>query len=296
MRNAVLLSSALLLVLMAACRSDSPPLEPTDTPTGEVREQEAYPEGRHEEMLLAGTPYETALFTIGSGQPGPRVLVLGGLHGNEPSGWLGASKLVERAAPERGALFIIPRVNEEAIRYGVRSTPELGDPNRLVPGDPDGLPMERMAYEIVKLVRERDIDVVIDLHESWAFHWEAPDDVDLGALGQTISPHRSEQSRRLARALVPRLNERLPEHEHFIYHEFPEDYEPELIVPPPPGVDEEDIPGKSALSLPAIVDGVSAILVEVGQMQSMDRRVAQQIAAVEALLSHLGMEPVAARR
>ena len=47
---------------------------------------------------MAGTPYETPLYIFGSGQPGEIITVLGGVHGNEPGGWLAAERIVEHAA------------------------------------------------------------------------------------------------------------------------------------------------------------------------------------------------------
>ena len=55
-------------------------------------------------------------------------------------------------------------------------------------------------------------------------------------------------------------------------------------MPLPPGVSEADVPRKSGMDLPERFPALASILVEVGQQQPLDRRVAQQIAVVEALI------------
>src|SRR5688572_14996437 len=57
---------------------------PPPTPTPEPFVVAA---GEDERRLMAGTPQETGLYVYGSGQPGPIVMALGGVHGNEPAGW-----------------------------------------------------------------------------------------------------------------------------------------------------------------------------------------------------------------
>lgn len=281
-------AALLLLTLGAACSTGSDDESAGNTTTPLPDSLEA---GVTERVLLEGTPYATTLYRIESGEAGPRVLVLAGLHGDEPGAWEGAEIVVAEIRLARGTVFVIPRVNTHAIEAGVRSIPELGDPNRLFPGDPDGLPMEAMAHAITRLVTDEEIDVVIDLHESWAFFEDSPEGVELAFLGQTISPHRSDPSREVAAALVEILNARLPPHESFHYHEFPKYYEPDLLVPLPPGVDEDDISGDSVLALAEHVEGLATILVEVGQQQPYDRRVIQQVEAVVALLIVLEMLP-----
>jgi hypothetical protein len=242
------------------------------------------------EVLMAGTTHQTPLFVLDSGESGTHVLVLGGVHGNEPGAWLAAEALLHRGPPGQGKLLIIPKANRLAVESGVRSTPELGDLNRLYFADPDLFPMARMAGEIVRIAKEHDVDVVLDMHESWDFHRSDSGEVELSALGQTISPHLSQPSRELARELVLNANRRLPPNEHFGYHEFPAGHVDELIVPLPTGVDESDVPRKSGMDIPEALPGIASILVEVGQQQPLVRRVEQQVVVAETLLDILDLE------
>jgi hypothetical protein len=243
------------------------------------------------ERLMAGTPYETPLYVLDSGRPGPALFVLGGVHGNEPGAWRAADALRRRRPPTRGKMLVLPRADTQAVEAGQRSFPELGDLNRLYFGGPDGFPMSGMADEIVDVALRYRVDAILDLHESWSFHEVSAarngGTVDLASLGQTISPHPTEPSRSLARSLVAGVNARLPEATWFLYHEFPPGHVDALIVPVPDGIDPETIPRKSALDLPSFYPGVASILVEVGQQQPMRDRVLQQIDVVVALLDVL---------
>jgi hypothetical protein len=243
--------------------------------------------GLRTELLMAGTPYETELYVLESGEAGPNVLVLAGVHGNEPGSWLAADALLREGPPEQGQLLLVPRANKLAVQQEVRSTPELGDLNRLYFAEPELFPMARMAAQIVEVAARYDVDVVLDMHESWDFYEQTSSEVELSALGQTISPHRSEPSVRLTRELVEEANRGLPASERFLYHEFPEGHVDELIVPLPPGVDEREVPRKSGMDIPEALPGVASILVEVGQQQPMERRVAQQVIVARALVAVL---------
>lgn len=47
--------------------------------------------------ILPGEPEETELFVIHSGQPGPCIFVVGGIHGDETAGWMAAERLQNQA-------------------------------------------------------------------------------------------------------------------------------------------------------------------------------------------------------
>src|SRR5439155_18422384 len=88
----------------------------------------------------------------------------------------------------------------------------LGDLNRLYPGDPASVfPMERMAAAIVATAQEFGVELLLDMHESWAFYAEY-----LGrgaaALGQTITtgvgPRQATFGQALAAAVNPSMTSR----------------------------------------------------------------------------------------
>ncbi|MDR3673607.1 MAG: succinylglutamate desuccinylase/aspartoacylase family protein [Holophaga sp.] len=110
---------------------------------------------------------------LDSGRPGPRVLVVGGIHGNEPSGALAAAVLAQGRRPVRGRLTVLAEANPEALQAGERSAhrPGAQDLNRVFPGGAAG-PDARRAAEVFALAR--DADLVLDLHEEGPL-WPEPD-------------------------------------------------------------------------------------------------------------------------
>ena len=114
----------------------------------------------------AGQPVRQTALLIGGTQPGPLVVLIGGLHGNEYEGPLTIMRLYAELAPAdiRGTLVAIPVANVLAFEARTRETPSDGlDMNRAFPGDPKGSVTLQMAYWIgEQLVRHADL--CIDLH------------------------------------------------------------------------------------------------------------------------------------
>ena len=251
------------------------------------------PSGEQQLMLMPGTPYETPYYVYGTGNLGPILTVLGGVHGNEPGGWLAAERLVEQVRPVNGALLVIPRANRVATSLFERTTDELGDLNRLYPGDRDGLPMAQMAYEIVAALRAFHATHVIDMHESWAFYRDRTETATGTAyLGQTVSS-RGEPGETLAKQVVETINTTKVQlsHEELTFREWP----PRDSVPGPPitGDTNSGTPiagftgyrgSRSSLGLPTHIPGLAAILVEMGQQQDLERRVQLHVDIVSEAL------------
>lgn len=97
--------------------------------------------------------------TLGDGAP--EVAVVGGIHGDEPSGVRAIERVLE-ADPDvdRPVAFII--ANERALDAGVRYIDE--DLNRAFPGDPDAETHEgRLAAELLEVVEDC---TVLSLHST----------------------------------------------------------------------------------------------------------------------------------
>lgn len=81
---------------------------------------------------LAGTPGDTPVYVLAGSKPGPTMLILGGTHGDEISGAMSATLLIERARVEAGRLIVVPRANNSASTYnqpGLPSRIELKTPS-----------------------------------------------------------------------------------------------------------------------------------------------------------------------
>lgn len=103
-------------------------------------------------------------FEIVGDRPGPRLLVVGGVHGDEyeplvACRWLLAE--IDRTAL-RGRVTIVPCVNEPAFRRGARTADDGKDLARTCPGRADGTITERLAAALSARIRETDY--FIDLH------------------------------------------------------------------------------------------------------------------------------------
>jgi predicted deacylase len=108
--------------------------------------------------------------TWDTGSPGPRLLVLGGVHGDEPCGTEALTRLWNRiddhqVGLRRGALTLVPRANPLACARGTREG-ERNLNRSFVP-----LPRERWStaedettVELAALVA--DHDVLLDLHSA----------------------------------------------------------------------------------------------------------------------------------
>ncbi len=127
-------------------------------------------------MILEGTEHETAVYIFTSNVEGPKVAIVGGIHGDETAGWKTALKFIEKVDYYHGTVMIIPqayiKADKMVNRYpgytasnGAKYSRSL-DLNRNFPGDPNGSETEKIAYAIRKEVENFDADYIIDLHES----------------------------------------------------------------------------------------------------------------------------------
>lgn len=100
-------------------------------------------------------------------EPGPRVVVLGGVHGDEAGGIVAAGRV---AASDwllgRGSLVVVPVAHEAAHAADRRESPvDGGNLARSFPGSADGTATERLARLLLDEVIA-GADVLIDLHTS----------------------------------------------------------------------------------------------------------------------------------
>jgi hypothetical protein len=278
--------------------TSTPVPEPAATPTPEPPFIVAA--GEQQRLLMEGTPQETPLHIFGTGREGPIMAVLGGVHGNEPGGWLAAEQVRDTLRPETGTLIVVPRANTQAVQQFVRTTDELGDLNRLYPGDSDGLPMARMAYEITETLRELHATHVLDLHESWAFYRDRSEtNRGTAFLGQTVSSSTS-PGLDLGRAIVDAVNTRiLSPVEELTLRQWP----PRggfTFPTATPGGEPTSTPfatdgfsferrSRSSLGLSTHIPGLIALLAEMGQQQALDRRVAIHVDVVGEAMRQVGM-------
>lgn len=102
--------------------------------------------------------------TIVGHAAGPRLLITGGVHGDEFEPMATARRLLRAFVPEqlRGQVTLVPVVNEPAFQRGQRTAEDDKDLARTCPGRDDGTTTERIAAALARLIRSADY--YIDLH------------------------------------------------------------------------------------------------------------------------------------
>ena len=66
---------------------------------------------------LKDTNGDTPVYVLNGKEPGGTVLILGGTHPNEPSGYMGAFTFIETAVIEKGTAYVIPYTNHSAATH-----------------------------------------------------------------------------------------------------------------------------------------------------------------------------------
>lgn len=103
---------------------------------------------------------------ITSGQDGPHLLIIAGVHGDEYEPILAVQRLIERFGTDehisKGKLTLLAVVNEPAHADDRRTGPDGLDLARICPGDPGGSISQQIAREVSDLIRTSDY--LVDMH------------------------------------------------------------------------------------------------------------------------------------
>ena len=107
---------------------------------------------------------ELQALNIQGHQPGPKLLITAGVHGDEFEPMAAVRRLMKEIDPQhlRGKLTLVPCVNESAFRLGRRTGEDGKDLARTCPGREDGSLTEQVAFALSRLIRSADY--YIDLH------------------------------------------------------------------------------------------------------------------------------------
>ncbi len=171
-----------------------------------VANAEARPAG----YLAEGTIWGTPVYVYDSHNPGPTVVVVGGVHGDEPAGSYAALGVANWEF-QRGRVIVIPAASPTALLIGTRETPPdegYGEVNlnRLFPIGHNVKPVHPLAADIWRLLTIVQPDWVIDLHEGERFFIKEPPDSDDKSVGQTIIVPRGTLAEPMAALMVRAVN------------------------------------------------------------------------------------------
>lgn len=120
--------------------------------------------------LCPDTPLATPCYVIDSGRPGPAVMVVGGIHGDEEG--YAAAEQIRAWAVRRGRLIVLPRANRLAVLQHSHTQPgdtnaATCDLNRNFPTRASAAPRGELATAIWAQVRALKPDWLVDLHEGF---------------------------------------------------------------------------------------------------------------------------------
>lgn len=175
------------------------PLAPAATPAAGQRTEKTI-------TLARGMPAQTPLYVIDSGREGPSVMVVGGVHGNEPGGaW--AAEAIRTWPITQGRLLVLPRANIVGLYQNTRFVPgaskDQRDLNRNFPrpGEKAKPPRGTLANVLWTAMRSHRPAWVIDLHESATYRAE-----NKKYLGSSIIVSSSTKARAAADAMIESVN------------------------------------------------------------------------------------------
>ncbi len=115
--------------------------------------------------LPTGTLIDLPVYAFRGADPGPTLLVQGGLHGDEVNGVeiLRRMLTADSFAPTAGAVLVVPILNVFGFLTFSRDVPDGKDVNRSFPGSRRGSLASRVAGTLMREVVPH-VDVAIDLH------------------------------------------------------------------------------------------------------------------------------------
>jgi hypothetical protein len=172
----------------------------------------------------AAEDLQFTLHKLDSGRPGPTLLVVGGIQGDEPGGFNAASLLVTHYRIRTGRVWVVPNLNFISIIHCSRGI--HGDLNRkfaeLSADDP-----EYGAIQKIKAILLDDpVDMILNLHDGSGFYRERHIDGLHNPLrwGQSIiidqermdgvHPGAPGELGRIARTVVGEINQAVLDDEH----------------------------------------------------------------------------------
>lgn len=119
------------------------------------------------DVYLANTEHELHIYRIYGKEPGKTIMLIGGIQGDEPGGYLTAD-LYADISLKRGNLIVVPRANFYSILLNQRNG-MTGDMNRKFAEKDDAA--RSMEQEIVAILKRLigEADCLLNLHEGSGF-------------------------------------------------------------------------------------------------------------------------------
>lgn len=117
---------------------------------------------------LNALPFNFFQKETNTSEPSRTLLVIGGIHGNEPGSYYAAALLSQYYDITEGNLWVVPDLNRHSIRMNQRGI--NGDMNRkfskLQSNDPD----YSIVEEIKKIILRPEVGLILNLHDGHGFY------------------------------------------------------------------------------------------------------------------------------
>lgn len=141
--------------------------------------------------------------SMGTTTSTPRLVLVAGTHGNEPSGTYAILQMLSTVQTvSNGTVVFIPRVNPCGLQRNERNQPNvsaaLADINRNYRIDSGG-PIGKVAQTVAAAVHGSQC--VLDFHEGYSFH-----KIDSASIGSCVLPSRHKFAQELADGICEALN------------------------------------------------------------------------------------------
>jgi hypothetical protein len=214
------------------------------------------------------------------------LLVIGGIHGNEPGGYYSADILARRYKIKSGHLWVIPNLNSKSIQADQRGV--NGDMNRkfadIDPKDPDF----KIVTDVKKILLEKQVTAIINLHDGHGFYREK----DMGTIfnpkawGQTCVIDQCEvngtaafgEMDKIANLVKKRVNESLIDDDHIFN-----------VKNTNTKFDDEEM--RHSLTFFAITHNKPAFAIETSKhLSTVSQKVFYQLNALETFMSIMGIK------
>lgn len=219
--------------------------------------------------VCEGSVWETRYYVIDSNEPGPVVMIVGGIHGNEPAGTR-AAEHIRHWEITKGKLIVLPGANVPALTGKTRLIPDMpkgcGNLNRNFPetaGEPGKCSLSKAIWSVVCSERP---DWLLDLHEGYDFT-----QINSKSVGSSLIAATSPQATVQARRMLNAVNETI------------EDPNKKLVLKGPP------VAGSLARASSEILGVKSMILETTYKDQPLSLRARQHRIMVHRLLRDLAM-------
>ncbi|GAB6095136.1 hypothetical protein JCM14469_13880 [Desulfatiferula olefinivorans] len=238
-------------------------------------------------VFFEGSDHELNVYRVYGKEEGKTILLIGGIQGDEPGGFLSADIYADMSLT-RGNLIVVPRANFYSILLNQRQVNE--DMNRKFADDS----RENYETEVVSILKEliAESDCLLNLHDGSGFYAETfvDDQRNPNRYGQSIivDCERHEVDGRkvelgdLARRVVERINREIPDPNHRFHvnnHNTFSDRSPHKVQ------------RKSATFYALTRCGIPAFGVESSKSLPLEMKVRHHIYAINAFMDEFGVVP-----